>query len=236
MSIGLLAIVVGASAIVLRLGYDLHSRQAAAIKATTQLTRVSALFDQTHAFLAEIERTGALPVLATPDLHLQADEFAILREAPADLYSFKTRYAAVNARTSRAFAGINFYPDAWQSESAIDLTARATGDFCLTNARLLFVSRDRVVSIPWRNLIAIAQVLDSMRVATDLSDFPFVFAVRNTLLWAMMIRWISSAEFKTPALAAGTRLILSREGSRDLNDLELAIGLTVSTEDEQRAD
>ncbi|MGH7248527.1 MAG: hypothetical protein ACREH9_10520, partial [Pseudomonadota bacterium] len=94
MSIGLLAIVVGASTIILRLGHSRHWHQTAATKTATQLARVSAVFDQTHAFLAEIERTGALPALETPDLHLQAGEFAILREARADLYGFKTRYVA----------------------------------------------------------------------------------------------------------------------------------------------
>lgn len=232
LDLALLILAFFAAIIFLGWAQRLQADRAAAKRKPTPEARASALFDQTREFLAGIEQAGVLPSLETPpSLHLQPGEFVVLRETGAVLCGFKSQNVAVGVAAGATIAGIRMYPGVWQSESAENMTALAIGDCHLTNTRLLFVSPRRTVSIPWRNLVSVRAALDSIQIATDLSEFPYSITLGNALLWSAMIIWMSAAEVTTPALAACTRLVLSRDG----DGIDLVAHLTVNTESEPDA-
>jgi hypothetical protein len=179
--------------------------------------RMQRLTDETTEFVTRIEQDGALPSLETLNVHLQAGEFAVLHEPCVVLRGFNTQYVAVRRPRTRT-VGLGQYPAEWESRPADQMSPLATGDLYLTNKRVLFLGGVRTMSLPWTELLSIKPTLeaatpslDSITIATNLSQQPFAFAVKNPPLWAVMIGWMSAGQPARPELEKGTRIVLKVE-------------------------
>ena len=194
-------------------GRHQQARRARQAKEGSELEPAQLLVAETGGFIQAIQQLGMLPSLRLPQLHLQPEEFALLHHAGAHLISYPAIQVPSGKPPSPTFAGLEFYPGVWQAQHSDKMSVLAQGDLFLTNQRLLFLGEPKTLVILWRDLLSVTADLTSIRIASSESETPLYLTVRNPLLWAAFILWMSSGDVRQPRLAPGTELTLSREGS-----------------------
>lgn len=191
-------------------------------------TRTQALFDQTRESLAQIQAAEAFPLLETPTVHFEPEEFAILHEKGSTLFGFKSRHVAIGSQARTSVAGISLYPGTWEAESTGNMAAIATGDLYLTNTRLLFVGDSRTIVVAWQNLLSIKATFAGILIHAQDARTPIGFTAKNDLLWAILVRWMSSRQANAPRLPKGTEVILT---PGNMNEVEQTVNVTVRSPD-----
>lgn len=181
--------------------------------AAARAARAAALLDEARAFIAQIESDRQFPALEAPLLNLPLNEFVALHQPETVMLTYLSHQVGVGE--IGGIGGIGAHPREWRTSLDLHMTTIATGDLYLTNRRMVYVGDRRSMSLLWRDLMALTCGLDGLHINTDDSPIPIAFKVKNSLLWAMLIKWMSLVKVEGRALAPGAHLEMNPEVAGD---------------------
>jgi len=171
--------------------------------------RLGQLTDEIRNYVNALERRRTFPPVALSGLHLERGEFAI-RHDRVTLAEVRPARVGAGLGTRVRVGGFRIYLGGWKNAPTDELREVGTGEFVLTNRRLLFLGA-RTLSIPFDRLLTCRQKDAALIISENQHKNPYVFVLEMAGIWCFLVNWAADSRFESPRLPDGMHLSVTGE-------------------------
>lgn len=156
-------------------------------------------------FVSQVNAQRCFPEVSAGDVSIRKGEFAIMKE-PATLFEQKTHRVSSAVGTRVKIGKMPVYLGSGHSTSYETSEPIATGELVMTNSRVIFISDNRSATMTLKDVVGVNANLSQITIHSSKRKSPYIFAVTNPVLWALLAKIGASHPLESRFIPEGVTL------------------------------